>query len=96
MLVRHEPRCDKVQRVSRGWTLKRGGGLSRAKAVNEVDAARDRATPEEEEEDSEGGMFIKGKTSERDGRCARTCDTDVLSHVSKTQNAFDSEALDGT
>jgi len=43
----------------------------------------------------EGGMFIQGKTSERDGRCARTCDTDVLSHVSKTQNAFDSEALDG-
>ena len=29
------------------WTLKRGGGLSRAKAVYEVDAARDRATPEE-------------------------------------------------
>jgi hypothetical protein len=25
MLVRHEPRCDKVQRVSRGWTLNEEG-----------------------------------------------------------------------
>ena len=61
MLVRHEPRCGKVQRVSRGWTLKRGGGLSRAKAVNEVDAARDRATREEEEVSRREECLFKAK-----------------------------------
>ena len=50
----------------RGW--RRGEGVLKAKALNEMDAGRDRATPEEERERERSFMDNQEVTEEEEGK----------------------------